>query len=421
MDPALRLASDDGRKPPRKFAFTVALLNSLKSPAAGRTWVYDTKAPGLAFMVTDKGARAFYLYRRVQGRPERIRIGGFPDLSIEQARKLAAKLNADIAQGQDPQAERRRAREEWTLEVLFQHYLDTHAKLHKKTWEDDQAQFDRYLDGWKNRRINAIREEDVRSLHTKIGKDHGQYAANRVLALLSTVFNHAKLANPGAGVRKFREKSRDRFLQPDELPRFFAALDQEANETVKDFIYMALWTGARRSNVQAMRWDELNLDQGTWRIPETKNTDPLLTHLPAPAVEILKRRNKEQREAEALAVKEKKRKPDAPPCPWVFPARHGKSGHLTEPKAAWAAILKRAKIENLRIHDLRRTMGSWQAAIGSSLPVIGKSLGHRTAAATQIYARLQLDPVRQSVNAATEAMLNTVEAAKAEEAKKKQA
>jgi integrase len=62
-------------------------------------------------------------------------------------------------------------------------------------------------------------------------------------------------------------------------------------------------------------------------------------------------------------------------------------------------------MRDLRIHDLRRTLGSWQAKTGASLSIIGKSLNHKTHQATAIYARLDLDPVRQSVNTATSAML----------------
>lgn len=90
--------------------------------------------------------------------------------------------------------------------------------------------------------------------------------------------------------------------------------------------------------------------------------------------------------------------------PWVFPGR-SKTGHLVEPKSAWKRICKRAGLEDVRIHDLRRTLGSWQVATGASLPVIGKTLGHTQPKTTQIYARLQLDPVRQAVEAATAAML----------------
>ena len=105
----------------------------------------------------------------------------------------------------------------------------------------------------------------------------------------------------------------------------------------------------------------------------------------------------------ALAILQNRRKA-ANGSPWVFPGR-GKTGHLIGPKSAWARILKRAGLSDLRPHDLRRSLGSWQAMGGASLPIIGKSLGHTQAATTQIYARLQTDSVRASVAAATTGML----------------
>ena len=83
----------------------------------------------------------------------------------------------------------------------------------------------------------------------------------------------------------------------------------------------------------------------------------------------------------------------------------GKPGHIVELKRAWARILKKAKLSELRIHDLRRTLGSWQAAMGASLQVIGKTLAHKNVSTTAIYSRLNLDPVKQSITEATNAML----------------
>ena len=79
--------------------------------------------------------------------------------------------------------------------------------------------------------------------------------------------------------------------------------------------------------------------------------------------------------------------------------------HLVNPNRVWNRILERAGIDDLRIHDLRRTLGSWQAKTGASLVTIGKSLNHKSLNATAIYARLDLDPVRESVNTATAAMM----------------
>jgi integrase len=107
---------------------------------------------------------------------------------------------------------------------------------------------------------------------------------------------------------------------------------------------------------------------------------------------------------ETLKVLESRRSAVPPECPWVFPGR-GATGHITEIKSTWKRILERAGIRDLRLHDLRRTLGSWQAATGASLPIIGKTLGHRNQATTAIYARLDLNPVRKSLEIATRAML----------------
>jgi hypothetical protein len=81
---------------------------------------------------------------------------------------------------------------------------------------------------------------------------------------------------------------------------------------------------------------------------------------------------------------------------------------MVEPSKAWNRIRERAGLKDVRIHDLRRTLGSWQAAGGTSLPIIGKGLGHRSLASTGVYTRLNLDPVRESMNRATQAMLGAL-------------
>ena len=84
---------------------------------------------------------------------------------------------------------------------------------------------------------------------------------------------------------------------------------------------------------------------------------------------------------------------------WVFPgALRGE--HLVEPKKQWRKLLTAAEITDLRLHDLRRTLGSYMAMGNHSLPIIAKALGHKTIAATQIYSRLMHDPVRAAMETA---------------------
>jgi integrase len=94
---------------------------------------------------------------------------------------------------------------------------------------------------------------------------------------------------------------------------------------------------------------------------------------------------------------------------FVFPGS-GKAGHLVEPKSGWTRIIHRAGLKDVRIHDLRRTLGSFQAIGGASTAIIGKSLGHKNPQSTSIYSRLSLDPVRKSVEAAVELMQTSAEA-----------
>lgn len=379
-----------------KRSLTQAFVAGLASPAAGRLTVHDAKAPGLILVVTAKGTKSFYLYRRIKGKPARVLLGHHPAMPVELARDRAIATYAEVIAGADPNEQKRAQRRTGTtLGDVFDHFManKVDARGSATTAVTHRSRFDTCLGEWKGRRLDSIRRDEVVALHVKLGKDRGHTSANRAVQLLRALFNYAatalsiELANPAARVEMFRETPRERFLRADELPKFFAAVADEADETMRDFFVVALFTGARRGNVQAMRWADVNLNTGTWAIPpgQFKARRPMNVVLSAEALDVLKRRR------EVLTGE------------YVFPS-HGKRGHLVEPKGAWERLRERSGLADLRIHDLRRTLGSWQAAGGSSLPVIGKSLGHSQPSTTAIYARLDLDDVRESVAAASAAI-----------------
>lgn len=140
-----------------------------------------------------------------------------------------------------------------------------------------------------------------------------------------------------------------------------------------------------------MHWSDINFNRAEWLVEETKNGEPQTIPLIPQAIIILKERYENKI------------------SDWVFPSATSKSGHIEEPKKVWKNLLERAGIKDLRIHDLRRTLGSWQAATGANSYIIGKSLGHKTQQATAIYARLNMDSVRESVARAADAMFAAVD------------
>lgn len=383
--------------PANRFNFTMERLHAIAPPATGRATYHDLDTAGLQLRVTAAGIKTFSLFRRIQGRVERVTLGRFPSMTVDTARKAALKIAAGIADGANPAQAKRAHRAAPTLREVLDDYLKhkrkrkTGAALAERTKAEYQDILTTHLMHWADKPLNAITPEGFRQFHRRLG-ERAPYAANRVRALLNALFNYAATnglhtltgEHPIRSTLPFPETSRERYALPRELPALLDAIEQSP---LRDFFLLAILTGARKSNLQTMQWRDVDLVEAVWTIPKTKNGQPLSLPLVPEAVAVLQQRRAAQ-----------------PVGPWVFPG-DGATGHLVEPKTSWALILKRAGVENLRIHDLRRTLGTYQARSGASLHLIGKTLGHLTSASTQVYARLDLDPVRQSVNTATQAIL----------------
>lgn len=376
-------------------------IRKVKPPATGRTYIYDSTQPALAVCLTAAGSRTFYFAKRLGGKYTRTPIGKVGEITVQQARDAAAAMLGDaVVRGVNPVKEKKQrrqqqARENVTLGQLWDYYLANHAKPHKKSWREDEKRYLRHLAQWKDKPLDDIGQGDIERLHKKVGKD-APYEANRLRALLHKIFSLAGRIgfsgpNPVHGIERFHEEQRERFLQADELPKFFAALEKLRMESpvVADALEVALWTGARKGNVTSMRWEELSMQRAEWTIPGSKhkNGKPVTIHLPIPALAILQRRQQ-----------------TAGDSAYVFPGRR-RGKPLFDVYKPWKALLAASGLKNLRPHDLRRTMGSWETATGASMQVIGKSLGHKAGSqATAIYARMNIDPVKAAVNKAVEAM-----------------
>lgn len=397
--------------------FTKTSLSGLALPEVGkRLTVYDTDIPKLAIRVTHTGSKTFFVVKRAGHSIAWVKLGTFPELTVEKARAEAQRVLGEFATGSNPAEVKRTSRKEQTLSELFTEYGTRHGEK-KKAWRDDQQRFRDYLQKpLGKKKLSEIMRGDIARVLSDAEKAGKAVATVRLIrALASIIFAKAiewgyLETNPAHGIKISGKKvTRDRFLQSDELPRFFAALAEEPSAAIRDLILLALLTGARRSNLCAMHWNEIDLGAGVWRIPETKNGEPQSVTLCPEAVLILEARKEALKISEATDAKNSDKNPASKG--FVFPSRN-EAGHILEPRQGIERVMKRAEIpfgrkvpNGVTFHDLRRTLGSWQARTGASLTIIGKSLNHKSQAATAIYARLDLDPVRQSVNTATLAML----------------
>ncbi|HJD63641.1 MAG TPA: site-specific integrase [Rickettsia endosymbiont of Sericostoma sp.] len=360
----------------------------------------DTKEKGLVLNVSYLGTKSFFLSKTINGTAYKIRLGSFPnklhplpdDISVAEVRIKAAELKNQLVKGINPTLpetqelkEEKQEQQEMTFKEFFDtKYIEDYAKHQIKLWKNVVADIDRQAKHLYTRKLSTINRDDVQKIFNDLTKEGKKNMANKCVQRFIGIFNRAVewgiLANnPITGIKKHLEKSRDRYLLAEEKEHFLEVVKEEP-QIIEDVIFMHLYTAARKSDILSMQWDNINLIDETWYVPNPKKGVPYLVPLTKQAMEILKARY-EQRD---------------PQCPWVFPSDHdSKSGHLEDPKRAWIKIRKKAGLKDFKLHDLRRTMGSWMAIAGASQYVIGKALNHTCHRSTSIYARLSIDPVRE--------------------------
>jgi integrase len=351
-----------------------------------RQVLWDDDLPGFGIRVYPNGKKAFLLSYRVAGRKRQMTIGPFGQYTVEEARRLAKRHLVAIDEGKDPLEARQKEAQGETVRDLCNAYIERHARPHKRSWRADERRIDRLiLPAWGNRKAKSITGSDAAALHNRIGKT-APYEANRTLALISKMFELARRwgfvpkdsANPARDIDRFKEEKRDRWVSPDELPKLAQAIDAEPNVYVRVALWLYLLTGVRKSELLAAKWEDIDWERQELRLGQTKAGRIHYVPLSAPAVAILR---------------------DLPRLegnPYLLPG-HVKGRPLVNISKPWTRIRKAAGVEDVRLHDLRRTVGSWLAQSGNSLHLIGRVLNHSNQSTTAIYARFGQDHVKQAL------------------------
>jgi integrase len=362
------------------------------TPARSDLFLWDTDLPGFGLKVTPSGSKVYILQYRMGGRgspARRYTLGKHGSWTPDGARKEATRLLGLIASGTDPAENKRKEKNGLTLAAFVEHYLNEYAEPHKKprsVAEDRRNLQKLVLPALGPRRVDKISRAHIAKLHHELQKT--PVAANRVLAVLTTLFNLAEKwglrpdgSNPCRHVQKYKEQKRERFLSGAELNRLGETLvkaeqEQSHSLSVLAAIKLLIFLGARLSEVLTLEWGYVDFHTHSLRLPDSK-TGSKTVHLNAPALAVL----------EAL--------PRIEGNPYVLPGIK-RNSHLVNLQAGWKALRKDANLEDVRLHDLRHSFASVAAGAGMSLPTIGALLGHRHASTTNRYAHLDQDPLKHA-------------------------
>jgi integrase len=305
-------------------------------------------------------------------------------MTVEEARKLAKGAAVAVQKGEDPSSKRQDARKAATVADLAERYLEQHAAAKKKerSIAEDRRILAKYvLPSMKAHRVADVTRVDVDRLHHAMRET--PIMANRVLALLSKMLHLAERwgmrpdgTNPCRHVEKFKENRRERYLAGEELGRLgevLAAVERERIvwPTLVPLIRLLILTGARLDEIRTLRWEHVDLEAGLLRLPDSK-TGAKIVHLNPAARQVLAAIDRKDGNSYI-----------------IWGARAGEP--LVNVKDPWARIRVRAKLADVRLHDLRHTFASMALSSGASLPLIGKLLGHTQPATTARYAHLARD------------------------------
>ena len=362
----------------------VALTNTAIDAMQPGQELKDDRVPGLSVRRHAHG-RSFMLYYRTRGGDQRRpKIGEYPTLTLAQAREIARAMLAKVSAGDDPGADRAALRAAPTMADLWGHCEREHWNRGKEWDKAAKLMWNGFIaPAMGARRVGEVTYDDVKRLHDKLRAHPTQ--ANRVVAVLSKMFNLAEIfgpetakwrptgSNPCQHVERFRERKRKRYATPAEIAALGAILDRHAAQaehlTGVAFIYLMLFSGARPSEIENGTPDMLERREkdgtayGVLRLDEGK-TGARDVFMPP----------------QAMAVLDK------------LPAgRASLAGRKTLPRALWKAVCEEAAIDGLWIRDLRRTFATIGMSMGVAPGQIGELLGHASAQTTKIYAKLMED------------------------------
>jgi integrase len=356
--------------------------------ADGDMVVWDNALPGFGVRVKPSGVRSYIIQYRTRntGTSKRLTIGQHgPFLTFDQAKKQARAMLADAMRGEDPVEVRKAARRAPSVANLAADYLERHAvpKKRPKSIRDDRSVLEKIiLPKLGAKKVESIGRRDIEAIH--VAMQDRPYQANRVLSLLSKMFNLAiewkwRLDNPAKGIERYKEQKRDRWLSDDELRRLCAVLDDHPNKRAANAVRFQLLTGARLGEVLTSRKEDFDLQRGVWTKPSHQTKQKRTEHVPL--------------SAEATALIASIIETSDPESPFLFPGN--KPGQpLRELKKFCSAVMRQTGITNYRRHDNRHTYASHLVSSGLSLEIVGQLLGHTTTTTTKRYAHLADDPLR---------------------------
>ena len=371
-----------------RIKLTAAAVERLQAPAEGQIDYFDAAYPALALRVTAKGVRSWVYFGRVHGKLKRATLGRYPDLKLRDARVKAGETADDMRSGIDPAAVKRAARKEPrdkdTVEYLAEQWLKRDQSENRTYREVARIMNREVLPAWRGRRIQTITRRDVIDLIDGVRDRGAKTLALRVHARLHRFFRWcagrdiievspmADLPKPG------KEVKRDRVLDDNELREVWCAAEN-IGYPFGPAIKLLILTGARREEISALKWAEVDHDKSVIRLDDTRTKNAIGRAIPLSptALSIIKSlpHISDDKGQDVFAFTTTGR---TPVSGWSR-AKNILDAKLIDARREAHAGAEAETVEALPrwvLHDLRRSVATGLQKLGFRLEVVEAVLGH---------------------------------------------
>ena len=371
---------------PRRSGLRISKREVDRLSVEGRDRVFwDRDLPGFGVRVYPSGSKIYVAQTGSPSGSKRTRLGRHGALTAREARKRAAAAIERIGRGEDPSGASRGL----TVAALAERYMEAHVAVNcnANTARLARGTLDNHiLPALGPLAVSAVGAAEVEALHYSLRAT--PRAANSALKVLSKMFSMAEAwgaapprGNPCRHVIRYREGRRERFLAADEyrrVGRALRALEAEGGIAARAAaaLRLVMLTGCRGGEILGLRWDDIDRKAGEIRLREGKTGARMVPLTPDAAAVV-----SGVRRVRGSPLMFSGGRPDRP---------------LTRLNVYWREVRERAGVEDVRVHDLRHSFASRALAVGESLSMIGRLLGHSDIASTARYAHLERDAERVS-------------------------
>ncbi|MEM6812510.1 MAG: tyrosine-type recombinase/integrase [Pseudomonadota bacterium] len=367
---------------------TKSNIDKIPHTKTGQVLYHDENLKGFMLRV-GRNAKTYCVNSTIKGQSKQITIGRHGVFTPEQARKNAQEKLFHMAQGVDPSEELKiSAHKKITLLELVDDFLSVRTQLKPNTKKHYRYYIEKYLSDWADKPVINITEKMVLDRYLHIGNINGHATANNTRRYLGSLLNYASVAhklfdqNLVAIIAKtrsaFPDKRRTNVISPSDLPTWWQAVEELEGHIMTDYLKLVLLTGLRRSEAAKLKWSDIDFNNRTLTIAETKNGKSLTVPIGKYLHELLLKRHEEIK------------------GDWVFPST-SEAGHLAEPKKA-AITARNACGVYFTIHDLRRTYMTIAASLDISAYALKRLVNHKTSHdVTGGYIVLGIEQLREPV------------------------